>query len=98
MIDTSSEWSNLFSFAAYFGKMPEIMLGSHTVKSHGVKVARGHMHDWIILLVLGVIDIVLNVVEPFHRFVGKGMMADLRYPFKDDTIPIWAVPVQYPNS
>ncbi|KAL4633142.1 hypothetical protein ACB092_04G100600 [Castanea dentata] len=73
--------------------MPEIMLGSHTVKSHGVKVARGHVHDWIILLVLGVIDIGLNVIEPFHRFVGKGMMADLRYPFKGDTIPFWAVPI-----
>lgn len=77
--------------------MPEIMLGSHTVKSHGVKVARGHMHDWIILLVLAAIDIGLNVIEPFHRFVGKGMMADLRYPFKGDTIPFWAVPVQYPK-
>jgi len=51
------------------------------------------MHDWLILLLLVIIDAVLNVIEPFHRFVGEGMMTDLRYPLKDNTIPFWAVPV-----
>lgn len=73
--------------------MPEIQLGAHTVRSHGVKVARTHMHDWLILVLLVVMDVVLNVIEPFHRFVGRDMMTDLSYPMKDNTIPFWAVPV-----
>ncbi|XP_010681726.2 lipid phosphate phosphatase 2 [Beta vulgaris subsp. vulgaris] len=72
--------------------MPEIQLGAHTLRSHGVQVARIHMHDWLILFLLVVIDIALNVIEPFHRFVGKGMMEDLRYPLKGNTVPFWAVP------
>lgn len=74
-------------------RMPEIQLGAHTVRSHGVKVARTHMHDWIILLLLIVIEVILNVIEPFHRFVGEDMMTDLKYPMKDNTVPFWAVPV-----
>ncbi|GMY15287.1 lipid phosphate phosphatase 2-like isoform X1 [Fagus crenata] len=73
--------------------MPEIQLGRHTVKTHGANVARVHMHDWIILLLLVAIEIILNVIEPFHRFVGKGMMTDLRYPYKEDTLPFWSVPI-----
>ncbi|XP_058088978.1 lipid phosphate phosphatase 2 isoform X1 [Magnolia sinica] len=73
--------------------MPEIQLGAHTIKSHGVKVARVHMHDWLILLLLGVIEVILNVIEPFYRFVGKDMMADLKYPLQSNTVPIWAVPI-----
>ncbi|CAL9747869.1 unnamed protein product [Musa acuminata subsp. burmannicoides] len=73
--------------------MADIQLGAHTVKSHGVKVAKFHMHDWIILLLLVVIEIILNVIEPFHRFVGKDMMTDLKYPLKSNTVPFWAVPM-----
>lgn len=73
--------------------MPEIQLGAHTFRNQGVEVARFHMHDWLILFLLVVIDIVLNVIEPFHRFVGSDMMTDLRYPLKENTIPFWAVPI-----
>lgn len=73
--------------------MPEIQLGAHTLRSHGVQVARIHMHDWLILFLLVGIDIVLNVIEPFHRYVGKDMMEDLMYPLKENTVPFWAVPV-----
>jgi len=73
--------------------MADIQFGAHTVRSHGTKVLRFHMHDWLILVLLGVIDIILNVIDPFHRFVGKDMMTDLKYPFKGNTIPFWAVPV-----
>ncbi|KMZ60289.1 Phosphatidic acid phosphatase [Zostera marina] len=72
--------------------MPEIHLGAHTLKSHGVKVARFHMHDWFILLFLVVLEVILNVIEPFHRFVGKDM-TDLKYPLKGNTVPFWAVPI-----
>lgn len=75
-------------------KMPEIQLGCHTVQSHGYQLAKAHKHDWLILLLLVVIEIVLNVIEPFHRFVGEDMMtADLKYPFQEDTVPVWAVGV-----
>ncbi|KAL5194804.1 Lipid phosphate phosphatase 2 [Glycine soja] len=74
-------------------KMPEIQLGMHTIRSHGTRVARTHMHDWLILLLLVIIDAVLNLIQPFHRFVGEGMMTDLRYPLKANTIPFWAVPI-----
>eukprot|EP00268_Persea_americana_P005531 TRINITY_DN1186_c0_g1_i2.p1 TRINITY_DN1186_c0_g1~~TRINITY_DN1186_c0_g1_i2.p1 ORF type:complete len:320 (-),score=34.92 TRINITY_DN1186_c0_g1_i2:992-1951(-) len=73
--------------------MREVQLGAHTVKSHGVKVARSHMHDWIILLLLVVIDVVLNVIRPFYRFVGEEMISDFKYPLKSNTVPFWAVPV-----
>lgn len=73
--------------------MADIELGTHTIRSHGRTVARFHMHDWIILLLLIVLVIILNVIEPFHRFVGRDMMADLHYPLKSNTIPVWAVPI-----
>ncbi|KAF9591870.1 hypothetical protein IFM89_008916 [Coptis chinensis] len=73
--------------------MPEIQLGSHTIKSHGVHVARFHMHDWIILVLLVGIEIVLNVINPFYRFVGEDMFTDLKYPLKSNTVPFWSVPV-----
>ncbi|EEC83451.1 hypothetical protein OsI_28949 [Oryza sativa Indica Group] len=72
--------------------MPDIQLGCHTIRSHGTSVARLHMYDWIILLFLAVVDGLLNIIEPFHRFVGRDMMTDLRYPLKGNTIPFWAVP------
>ncbi|PIA60290.1 hypothetical protein AQUCO_00300058v1 [Aquilegia coerulea] len=71
--------------------MPDIQLGSHTIQSHGVHLARFHMHDWIILLLLVVIEIVLNVIEPFYRFVGEDMMTDLKYPLKSNTVPVWSI-------
>ncbi|KAJ9676918.1 hypothetical protein PVL29_022092 [Vitis rotundifolia] len=73
--------------------MQENQTGGHTIKSHGAKVARIHMHDWLILILLIVIDVILNLIEPFHRFVGEEMMIDLKYPMKDNTVPVWAVPI-----
>ncbi|XP_059649671.1 lipid phosphate phosphatase 2-like [Cornus florida] len=75
------------------GRAREAELCAHTIKSHGATVARNHMHDWLILLLLVVIEIILFVIGPFHRFVGKDMMTDLKYPMKDNTVPVWAVPM-----
>ncbi|KAK9039796.1 hypothetical protein V6N11_014985 [Hibiscus sabdariffa] len=74
-------------------KMTDISLGTHTIKSHGVKVAREHLHSWLMLILLALIDGLLNYIEPFHRFIGQDMMTDLKFPFHKDTIPMWAVPV-----
>lgn len=73
--------------------MPEILLGAYTLKSHGTKLARIHLHDWLILILLIVIEIILNVIEPFHRYIGPHMLTDIMFPFHEDTIPFWAVPV-----
>lgn len=73
--------------------MPEIQLGAHTIRSHGVQVARTHMNDWFVLLFLVVMEVILNVIEPFHRFVGEEMMVDLKYPLQENTVPLWVVPV-----
>lgn len=72
--------------------MADIHLGSHNLKSHGFKVARFHLYDWLIFMLLVAIEIGLNVIEPFHRFVGD-QNADLIYPLKENTVPVWAVPV-----
>ena len=69
-------------------------------RSHGVKLLRYHMHDWIMIMGLLVLEIILTGIHPFYRFVGKDMMTDLRYPFKSkNTVPLWSVPVciQIPN-
>ncbi|AQK88212.1 Lipid phosphate phosphatase 2 [Zea mays] len=74
---------------------PAIRLGPpHPyLKTHGGKVARLHRLDWAVLLLIAAADVGLNLVEPFHRFVGEDMLADLRYPLKSNTVPVWAVPV-----
>jgi len=74
---------------------PTIRLGHpHPyLKTHGSKVARLHLFDWVVLALLVAIDVGLNLIEPFHRFVGADMMADLRYPLKRNTVPVWAVPI-----
>ncbi|KAL0381410.1 UNVERIFIED_CONTAM: putative lipid phosphate phosphatase 3, chloroplastic [Sesamum angustifolium] len=83
----------LIEFENHQSEMWESQPGTHTVRSHGVRVATTHMHDWLILIVLGLILIVLNVIHPFYRFVGKDMMSDFKYPFKSSTVPPWAVPI-----
>lgn len=76
--------------------MREVRL-SHTVSSHGTTVARTHLHDWLIFILLIIIELILNIIHPFYRFVGKEMMTDLKYPMKPNTVPIWAVPVSSPH-
>ncbi|KAJ8480036.1 hypothetical protein OPV22_023763 [Ensete ventricosum] len=45
------------------------------------------------LLLLGALELVFYAIDPFDRFVGKDMMADLKYPLKSTTVPFWAVPI-----
>ncbi|KAL3510705.1 hypothetical protein ACH5RR_030106 [Cinchona calisaya] len=91
-------WRNVISFCS-FGSSIQGREGEaqhrcgHTVKSHGAKVARSHKHDWLILLLLVTLEVILNVIHPFYRFVGKDMLTDLKYPMKDNTVPVWAVPL-----
>ncbi|KAJ7943096.1 lipid phosphate phosphatase 2-like [Quillaja saponaria] len=84
---------NLLRIFQFQGRMNEVDLGAYTIQSHGATVARTHMHDWLILLLLVVIEVILLVIHPFYRFVSKDMMVDLKYPMKDNTVPVWAVPL-----
>ncbi|GAA0185670.1 phosphatase [Lithospermum erythrorhizon] len=70
--------------------MPEV---KHTVASHGGKLAKNHLYDWLLLLLLVFIDGGLNLIEPFHRYVNEDIVRDLKFPFKHDTVPMWAVPI-----
>ncbi|CAI9110640.1 OLC1v1010701C1 [Oldenlandia corymbosa var. corymbosa] len=67
--------------------------GQHTVRTHGAMLARTHIHDWLILMLLFAAVIILNLISPFYRFIGKDMMDDLKYPMKQDTVPAWSVPI-----
>ncbi|XP_076913990.1 lipid phosphate phosphatase 2-like [Bidens hawaiensis] len=74
-------------------RVREVDLGAFYIKSHGIKLAKTHKHDWLILALLAVIEIGLNIIHPFYRFVGEDMMTDLKYPMKDNTVPVWSVPI-----
>ncbi|KAL8532046.1 hypothetical protein ACS0TY_008595 [Phlomoides rotata] len=97
--DTSASTSDRYSqldfplieSKTHWREMWDPQLGAHTVRSHGVRVARTHMQDWITLLLLGLILSGLNVIHPFYRFVGKDMMSDLKYPYNSEMVPFWAV-------
>jgi len=80
------------------GMRPQVDPSAHTIKSHGAALARNHVRDWLILLLLIVIEVVLFVIKPFYRFVGRDMMEDLKYPMKENTVPVWAVPVSVCSS
>ncbi|KAI4350964.1 hypothetical protein L6164_005366 [Bauhinia variegata] len=73
--------------------MPELKSGCYTIKSHGSKVIRAHKLDWLILLLLVAIELLLDGMEPFHRYVGEEMMTDLKYPYKQETVPFLAAQV-----
>nr|XP_043624713.1 lipid phosphate phosphatase 2-like isoform X1 [Erigeron canadensis]XP_043624714.1 lipid phosphate phosphatase 2-like isoform X1 [Erigeron canadensis] len=80
-------------FQGQQGRVGEADCEIFYMQSHGRKLARTHMHDWLILILLIFIEIGLNIIHPFYRFVGKDMMTDLKYPMKENTVPLWAVPL-----
>lgn len=80
-------------FVGILFKMAGGHLGSSPQPRLGQLIKR-HLHDWLILVVLGVIIWILNAVEPFHRYLSKEMLTpDIKYPFKEDTVPMFVVPV-----
>ncbi|EPS72538.1 hypothetical protein M569_02216, partial [Genlisea aurea] len=83
--------SPLIGFEVLQSDMQETQLGRHTLRSHGIKLARKHKHDWLILLLLGIFLHILSLISPYHRFVGKDMISDLKYPMKTNTVPFWFV-------
>lgn len=89
-------WRNFVSFFSFRSSSSRFQgsdAAAHTIKSHGARVAKNHLHDWLILLLLVVIEVILVSVHPFYRYVGKDMLTDLKFPFKDNTVPVWSVPL-----
>ncbi|XP_027365746.1 lipid phosphate phosphatase 2-like [Abrus precatorius] len=90
-------WWDMLSFGKFWTLFQvgarQVDPAAHTIRSHGAAIARNHIHDWLILVLLIVIEVVLYVIHPFHRFVGRDMMDDLKYPMKGNTVPVWAVPL-----
>lgn len=64
-----------------------------TIRGATYKLLRFHVHDWLALLALAILLAVLNIISPFHRFVGITMMGDLMYPLLSNTVPTAVVPV-----
>ncbi|KQK02600.1 putative lipid phosphate phosphatase 3, chloroplastic [Brachypodium distachyon] len=73
--------------------MQESCVGSHTIQTHGARLARKHTHDWVVLILLAAAVLALHYAPSFARFVGKDMMTDIKYPVKQSTVPAWAVPI-----
>ena len=72
--------------------MSESQFGAN---SHVLKLVRRHRHDWVVLILLGLIDGMLILIEPFHRYLSEEKLTpDIKYPFHHDIIPMWAVPVR----
>ncbi|XP_074330888.1 putative lipid phosphate phosphatase 4 [Apium graveolens] len=66
----------------------------HGANSYVLKLVRRHRHDWLTLVLLGLIDGLLNLIEPFHRYLSEEMLTpDIKYPYHHDTIPMWSVPI-----
>ncbi|KAI4367020.1 hypothetical protein MLD38_022807 [Melastoma candidum] len=74
-------------------EMRRFRLGSRVMRMSGVALARTYVYDWMILMLLLVILLLLQFVEPFPRFVGKDTIRDFKYPLEGDTVPFWAVPM-----
>ncbi|KAI5063114.1 hypothetical protein GOP47_0021661 [Adiantum capillus-veneris] len=64
-----------------------------TLRGATYKLLRFHLRDWVALLTLAIVDLVLNIIYPFNRFVGETMVGDLMYPLQPSTVPLPVVPV-----
>ncbi|CAM6081806.1 unnamed protein product [Calypogeia fissa] len=54
---------------------------------------RYHIRDWIVIIICIILDVILNIIHPFARFVGKINIDSVSFPLKKNTVPLWAVPI-----
>ncbi|CAM6035027.1 unnamed protein product [Sphagnum compactum] len=54
-----------------------------------------HWTDWVCLVILIIIEIILEVIHPYKRYVGPKnfVTGELLYPMHSQTIPFYAVPI-----
>ena len=54
-----------------------------------------HLNDWLLIVIVMLLWGLTFLIHPFRRYVGEAnfVTAQLRYPYKPNTIPVQAVPV-----
>ncbi|BBN15092.1 diacylglycerol diphosphate phosphatase / phosphatidate phosphatase [Marchantia polymorpha subsp. ruderalis] len=52
-----------------------------------------HLKDWLVIVLLIILDVVLNIIHPFNRYVGSMNIDSVRFPHKKNTVPVWSVPI-----
>lgn len=54
-----------------------------------------HLNDWLLIVIIFVLWLLSFLIHPFQRYVGETsfVTAQLRYPYKSNTIPFQVVPV-----
>lgn len=54
-----------------------------------------HLNDWLLIVIIVLLCGLTFLIHPFQRYVGEAnfVTAELRYPYKPNTIPAQAVPV-----
>jgi hypothetical protein len=58
-------------------------------------LCKHHLRDWLLIVVVFVLWLLSFLIHPFQRYVGESSFVtpQLRYPYKSNTIPVQAVPV-----
>jgi hypothetical protein len=64
-----------------------------------LSLVKYHWTDWVCLVILIIIEIILEVIHPYKRYVGPKnfITGELLYPMHSQTIPFYAVPVSFPH-
>ncbi|XP_022980684.1 putative lipid phosphate phosphatase 3, chloroplastic [Cucurbita maxima] len=65
---------------------------SQTVAT-AVTSPRSRRMDWLMVLVLMFMYVGIYLIHPFKRFVGRDVIAHLKYPLMSVTVPFWTVPL-----
>lgn len=57
-----------------------------------------HWKDWIFVIILLILEVILQIIHPYKRYVGAHMFVtgELMYPMRNQTVPTYAVPVCFP--
>ncbi|XP_022158499.1 putative lipid phosphate phosphatase 3, chloroplastic [Momordica charantia] len=68
--------------------------GHQTAVSGGAAaVLKRRRLDWLMVLVLMFMYFGIFKIQPFRRYVGRDMIANVKYPLMGVTIPFWTVPL-----
>ena len=49
----------------------------------------------LLLVLLAVIEVGLNAIRPFYRWVGKYMTTGPKYTLKENIVPFWVIHVSF---
>jgi diacylglycerol diphosphate phosphatase/phosphatidate phosphatase len=76
------------------GYPSSVDINEHTDLKLG-KLFLHHWKDWVFVVFLIIMEVVLNVIHPYKRYLGKEMFVtgEYMYPLMKQTVPAAAVPV-----